>query len=65
MFHHGRAIVCVSRLGDDGVVHDGEGDVVDEVVGYFLTPQRVSIKMCQSQRGGVDKPSWPDFSDLR
>lgn len=29
MLEHGGSVVGLAVLGDDGVVHDGEGDVVD------------------------------------
>ena len=37
MLEHGAAVVGLPRFGENGVVHDGEGDVVDHVVGHFLS----------------------------
>ncbi len=36
MFEDGAAVVGATVFGQDGVVHDAEGDVVDHVVGDFL-----------------------------
>lgn len=36
MLKDGASFVGMSRFGDDGVVHDAKGDVVDKVIGYFL-----------------------------
>lgn len=36
MLVDGAAVVGVAGAGEDGVVHDGEGDGVDEVVGDSL-----------------------------
>lgn len=36
VFEDGAAVVGAAVFGQDGVVHDAEGDVVDHVVGDFL-----------------------------
>ena len=36
MFHDRGPVIRVASPGHDGVVHDGEGDGVDEVIWHFL-----------------------------
>ena len=42
MLEYRAAFIRIPRFRDDGVVHDGEGDGVDEVVGHSLDEKEKS-----------------------
>lgn len=55
MFEDGAAFIGMPGFGDDGVVHDAEGDVVDEVVGDLLFLLLAQSSPLCSGRWGIYK----------
>ena len=54
MFENGASFIGIAVFGDDGVVHDAEGDVVDDVVGDFLFDGRSCVSRYMHYASTID-----------